>query len=67
MAKVVLLTLMTIVLGLGSGAAYKILVAFPFPSSSHGILGDGFVRHLLGAGHEVCTKFKELTRGIGLI
>ncbi|XP_026332314.1 UDP-glucuronosyltransferase 2B9-like [Hyposmocoma kahamanoa] len=53
MAKTVLMILLTIILGLDFGAAYKILVVFPFPSSSHGILGDGFVRHLLGAGHEV--------------
>lgn len=54
MAKFVLMALLTI--GLRFGAAYKILLVFPFPSSSHGILGDGFVRHLLGAGHEVCMK-----------
>lgn len=33
--------------------AYKILIVFPFPSTSHGILGDGVVRHILEAGHEV--------------
>ncbi|XP_049885642.1 UDP-glucosyltransferase 2-like [Pectinophora gossypiella] len=33
--------------------AYRILVVFPFPGKSHGILGDGFVRHFLAAGHEV--------------
>ncbi|XP_075984667.1 UDP-glucosyltransferase 2-like [Anticarsia gemmatalis] len=33
--------------------AYKILVMYPFPARSHGILGDGFVRHLLNDGHEV--------------
>lgn len=56
MDKVVLMVLLTIVLGLSFGAANKILVVFPVPSSSHGILGDGFVRHLLGAGHEVCLN-----------
>ncbi|XP_063832465.1 UDP-glucosyltransferase 2-like [Ostrinia nubilalis] len=33
--------------------AYKILVVFPMASKSHGILGEGVVRHLLNAGHEV--------------
>ncbi|CAG9793379.1 unnamed protein product [Diatraea saccharalis] len=33
--------------------AYKILVVFPIPGSSHAILGEGYVRHLLEAGHEV--------------
>lgn len=37
--------------------AYKILVIFPMPGKSHGILGDGVVRHLLNAGHEVWTWF----------
>ncbi|XP_072933658.1 uncharacterized protein [Epargyreus clarus] len=32
---------------------YKILVVFPHPARSHGNLGDGLVRHLLKAGHEV--------------
>ncbi|CAG9793378.1 unnamed protein product [Diatraea saccharalis] len=31
----------------------KVLVLFPFPSKSHSILGDGVVRHLIKAGHEV--------------
>ncbi|XP_022815542.1 UDP-glucuronosyltransferase 2B15-like isoform X2 [Spodoptera litura] len=35
------------------GEASKILVVFPMPSRSHGNLGDGVVRHLLNAGHEV--------------
>nr|WEU75326.1 uridine diphosphate-glycosyltransferases 40AW1 [Glyphodes pyloalis] len=34
-------------------SSYKILVVFPIPGSSHAILGEGFVRHLLEAGHEV--------------
>nr|AUC64281.1 UDP-glucuronosyltransferase [Plutella xylostella] len=34
-------------------AAYKILVVSPVPGKSHTILGDGFVRNLLNAGHEV--------------
>ncbi|KAJ8711862.1 hypothetical protein PYW08_008816 [Mythimna loreyi] len=33
--------------------AYKILVAFPYPGKSHSLLGEGYVRHLLDAGHEV--------------
>ncbi|KAL4706370.1 hypothetical protein ACJJTC_018469 [Scirpophaga incertulas] len=33
--------------------AYKILVVFPMPSRSHGILGDGVVRVLINAGHDV--------------
>ncbi|XP_052756565.1 UDP-glucosyltransferase 2-like [Galleria mellonella] len=33
--------------------SYKILVSFPVPSKSHKILGDGVVRHLVKAGHEV--------------
>jgi hypothetical protein len=32
---------------------YKILVVFPFPGKSHTILGEGVVRHLVNAGHEV--------------
>ncbi|GBP15236.1 UDP-glucuronosyltransferase 2B31 [Eumeta japonica] len=31
----------------------KILVVFFFPEISHNILGNGYVRHLLHAGHEV--------------
>ncbi|KAJ8711847.1 hypothetical protein PYW08_008801 [Mythimna loreyi] len=33
--------------------ASKVLVVFPMPSRSHGNLGDGIVRNLLKAGHEV--------------
>ncbi|RVE44213.1 hypothetical protein evm_011112 [Chilo suppressalis] len=33
--------------------AFKILVVFPFPSKSHGILGEGVVRLLANSGHEV--------------
>uniref|UniRef100_A0A1E1WB02 UDP-glycosyltransferase n=2 Tax=Pectinophora gossypiella TaxID=13191 RepID=A0A1E1WB02_PECGO len=33
--------------------AYRILVVFPLGSRSHAILGQGFVKHLLDAGHEV--------------
>ncbi|KAJ8709291.1 hypothetical protein PYW07_009117 [Mythimna separata] len=38
---------------LACSEAAKILVVFPMPSRSHGNLGDGYVRHLLKAGHEV--------------
>ncbi|XP_026735871.1 UDP-glucuronosyltransferase 2B37-like [Trichoplusia ni] len=33
--------------------AYKFLVVIPMPARSHGNLGQGVVRHLLKAGHEV--------------
>lgn len=32
---------------------YNVLVVFPEPTKSHGILGDGYVKHLLKAGHNV--------------
>ncbi|KAM3962161.1 UDP-glucosyltransferase 2-like [Aphomia sociella] len=34
-------------------SADKILVIFPLPGKSHNILGEGIVKHLLNAGHEV--------------
>ncbi|XP_061379751.1 UDP-glucosyltransferase 2-like isoform X1 [Danaus plexippus] len=33
--------------------AFKVLLVFPVPGKSHSILGEGYVRHLLSAGHEV--------------
>ncbi|CAK1545460.1 unnamed protein product [Leptosia nina] len=33
--------------------SYKILVPMILPGKSHGILGEGFVQHLLSGGHEV--------------
>lgn len=33
--------------------AYRVLVIITLPGKSHGILGDGMIRHLLNAGHEV--------------
>ncbi|KAL0818874.1 hypothetical protein ABMA28_008191 [Loxostege sticticalis] len=33
--------------------AYKVLLCFPFPARSMNNLGEGYVRHLLDAGHEV--------------
>ncbi|CAH0402440.1 unnamed protein product [Chilo suppressalis] len=33
--------------------AYKVLVCYPFPAKSMNNLGEGIVRHLLDAGHEV--------------
>nr|AEW43123.1 UDP-glycosyltransferase UGT40D1 [Helicoverpa armigera] len=38
---------------LAIGDASKILVVYPFPSRSHANLGDGIVRNMLKAGHEV--------------
>ncbi|XP_069361961.1 UDP-glucosyltransferase 2-like [Maniola hyperantus] len=32
---------------------YRVLVVFPVPGKSHAILGEGYIRHLLAAGHEV--------------
>ncbi|CAG5053484.1 unnamed protein product [Parnassius apollo] len=42
-----------ILLILSVSEGYKILVVFPVPAGSHRNLGDGYVRHLLKAGHEV--------------
>ncbi|XP_063370482.1 UDP-glucosyltransferase 2-like [Cydia amplana] len=33
--------------------AYRVLVVFPIPTRSHINLGEGYVRHLLRAGHQV--------------
>ncbi|VVD02085.1 unnamed protein product [Leptidea sinapis] len=33
--------------------SYKFLVIFPIPGKSHSILGEGYLRHLINAGHEV--------------
>ncbi|KAM3962076.1 UDP-glucosyltransferase 2-like [Aphomia sociella] len=41
------------VLLLSSVECYKILVSFPLPVRSLGILGEGFVKNLINAGHEV--------------
>ncbi|RVE49309.1 hypothetical protein evm_006022 [Chilo suppressalis] len=42
------------VIGLLSAVeAYRILVVYPFPIRSLNILGEGFVRYFLNAGHEV--------------
>ncbi|KOB76026.1 UDP-glycosyltransferase UGT40Q1 [Operophtera brumata] len=41
------------VLFLNLACCYKILVFFPYPGKSHTILGNGFVTHLLNAGHNV--------------
>ncbi|XP_013189977.2 UDP-glucosyltransferase 2 [Amyelois transitella] len=51
MAGVSFLVLVTLILGHVS--AYKILVVFPVPATSHNILARGVVRSLLHAGHEV--------------
>ncbi|XP_049885628.1 UDP-glucosyltransferase 2-like [Pectinophora gossypiella] len=52
MAKLVLFVVSIIFL-LYFCEAYKILVVYPFPAKSHNNLGNGVVRHLLTAGHEV--------------
>lgn len=38
---------------------YKILLVFPTVGKSHGILGEGYVRNLLEAGHEVRINYKK--------
>ncbi|XP_061727449.1 UDP-glucosyltransferase 2-like isoform X2 [Cydia pomonella] len=52
MAKLVLSSLVLIAL-LHLCGGYKILVVFPLAGKSHHILGAGYVKHLLEAGHEV--------------
>ncbi|KAI8437419.1 hypothetical protein MSG28_011745 [Choristoneura fumiferana] len=49
MAQLALLLL----LALSQACAYHILVVFPVPGKSHNILGQGYVKNLLEAGHEV--------------
>ncbi|KOB69154.1 UDP-glucosyltransferase [Operophtera brumata] len=53
------LLLLTLLTASYACEAYKILVVFPLPATSHGILGDGLVRHLLNAGHEVTATTVE--------
>nr|WEU75316.1 uridine diphosphate-glycosyltransferases 40AV1 [Glyphodes pyloalis] len=55
MAKVnyLFVFLLCIVLIHSFSDAHKLLVIFPFPGKSHGILGEGYVRNLVKAGHEV--------------
>ncbi|XP_045503974.1 UDP-glucosyltransferase 2-like [Colias croceus] len=48
-----LLKLLSLAILLTNCCAYKILVVVTFPGKSHGILGEGIVRHLINAGHEV--------------
>ncbi|XP_032522319.2 UDP-glucosyltransferase 2-like [Danaus plexippus] len=43
----------TLLLILYNCDAFKVLLVFPVPGKSHSILGEGYVRHLLSAGHEV--------------
>ncbi|KAJ8711852.1 hypothetical protein PYW08_008806 [Mythimna loreyi] len=57
MEKIILFLVSAI---LACSESAKILVVFPGPAKSHGILGDGYVRHLLNAGHEV-TYITPLT------
>ncbi|XP_063832458.1 UDP-glucosyltransferase 2-like [Ostrinia nubilalis] len=47
------LTNISFLLMLSFSSAYKILVVFPYPGKSHTILGEGFVKHLVKAGHEI--------------
>ncbi|XP_047995477.1 UDP-glucosyltransferase 2-like [Leguminivora glycinivorella] len=46
-------TALIVLLTLASVAGYKIMVLAPVPMRSMNILGVGYVRHLLNAGHEV--------------
>ncbi|KAL0820067.1 hypothetical protein ABMA28_006012 [Loxostege sticticalis] len=46
------------------GDSYRIMVVFPLPGKSHTILGDGIVRHLAAAGHEI-TYVTPSPRKIG--
>ncbi|CAF4920094.1 unnamed protein product [Pieris macdunnoughi] len=41
------------ILFLNMCTGYRVLLVFPFPFKSHSIFGEGFVRHLINAGHEV--------------
>ncbi|XP_063548530.1 UDP-glucosyltransferase 2-like [Cydia strobilella] len=52
MAKIVLSSLVLVAL-LHLCGGYKILLVFPLPGKSHHILGAGYAKHLLEAGHEV--------------
>ncbi|XP_063633015.1 UDP-glucosyltransferase 2-like [Cydia splendana] len=52
MANIVLSSLVLIAL-LHLCDGYKILLVFPVANKSHNILGAGYVKHLLDAGHEV--------------
>ncbi|NP_001182395.1 UDP-glucosyltransferase precursor [Bombyx mori] len=55
------LWILVVLLTFSYSGAHKILVVFPLPEQSHGILGARFVRHLLNYGHEVTyiTPFIE--------
>ncbi|KAM3962155.1 UDP-glucosyltransferase 2-like [Aphomia sociella] len=44
---------LAVILTCNSCLAHKFLLVFPIPGRSHGILGEGFVRNLLKADHEV--------------
>ncbi|CAH0588092.1 unnamed protein product [Chrysodeixis includens] len=47
------LTLMLLLTYLSFCCGYKLLLVFPFPSLTNSVFGQGFVRNLLKAGHEV--------------
>ncbi|XP_045454777.1 UDP-glucosyltransferase 2-like [Melitaea cinxia] len=52
--RTLFILLLTInILALPLTEAYKILLVSPMPARSHSILGDGLVRHLSQAGHEI--------------
>ncbi|XP_059051876.1 UDP-glycosyltransferase UGT5-like [Achroia grisella] len=53
MVKLTILLILLLISILSYVCSYKILVVFPYPGKSHTILGNGYVRHLLKAGHEV--------------
>nr|QBK47173.1 UDP-glycosyltransferase UGT40AP1 [Chilo suppressalis] len=44
---------LVMLVGAYASQTLRILVVFPFPGKSHTILGEGVVRHLIKAGHEV--------------
>ncbi|KAG6462892.1 UDP-glycosyltransferase, partial [Manduca sexta] len=48
MYKIILLSVFIV-----NVSAYNVLVAFPYPGKSHSILGEGYVKLLLEAGHDV--------------
>ncbi|XP_047511764.1 UDP-glucosyltransferase 2-like isoform X6 [Pieris napi] len=59
--KMALTLLGLILLVIGFCEPYKILVISPMPGKSHAILGDGVIKHLLKARHQVSyvTAFPE--------
>ncbi|XP_045504394.1 UDP-glycosyltransferase UGT5-like [Colias croceus] len=62
-----LLKLLILAVLLINSSAYKILVVVSLPGKSHGILGEGIVRHLINAGHENLLKDTNQTFDVLLI